>query len=102
MHLIQFLLPLKDNAGEAFPKSAFDAVRTELAERFGGVTAYMQSPASGVWADTDGGLVRDDMVLVELMAPTLDRPWWEAYRRKLERQFRQEAVLVRALPIEQL
>jgi hypothetical protein len=102
MHLIQFLLPLSDNAGKAFPKSAFDAVRTELAERFGGVTAYVQSPATGVWADPDGGLVRDDMVLVELMAQTLDREWWGAYRRKLERQFRQEAVLVRALPMEQL
>ena len=36
MHLVQLFLPLHDNDGERFPASSFVAVRTELAEAFGG------------------------------------------------------------------
>lgn len=47
MHLIQLFLPLYDNDGQAFAKPLFDTVRGELTERFGGVTAFVRSPAVG-------------------------------------------------------
>ena len=47
MHVVQFLLPLRDNERRAFPRADFEKVRTELTEHFGGVTAFLQSPASG-------------------------------------------------------
>jgi hypothetical protein len=97
MHLVQFFLPLRDNAGEAFSKALFSEVRRELTERFGGVTTYLRAPAQGLWEDADGDLCRDEVVLFEVMAARLETAWWSHYRSTLERRFSQEAVLVRAI-----
>ena len=102
MHLVQFFLPVYDNDGHPFAKARFDAVRAELTEAFGGVTAFVRSPAVGAWEADDGGVCRDDVVLFEVMAETLDRAWWAAYRMALEQRFAQEEVLVRATPVEML
>jgi hypothetical protein len=101
MHLIQILLPLTDNDGRAFAAADYGRVRGELAERFGGITTFTRAPAEGVWKEA-GRTSRDDLVVFEIMAPTLDRPWWEGYRAELERRFRQEAIVVRAIPVEML
>ena len=97
MHLVQLLLPLRDNAGVPFPRAAFEQVRAELTERYGGVTAYLRSPASGVWRDEGGEVARDEVVMVEVMVERLDRPWWAEYRRSLEQRFRQAELVARAL-----
>jgi hypothetical protein len=102
MHRVQLFLPLADDDGQRFPKAAFDAVRDELAERHGGVTAFVRAPAIGVWEDTDGHVERDDVVLFEVMVEPLDREQWSSLARELARRFRQDEVLVRALPIERL
>jgi len=103
MHLVQFLLPLRDNERRAFPRADFEKVRTELTEHFGGVTAFLQSPVSGAWKEEEqGGTVRDEMLLFEVMVERLDRKWWSGYRAELERRFRQERIVVRALGAETL
>ena len=102
MFLVQLLLPLRDNGGEAFGRAEFDRVKDELAERFGGATAFLRSPALGAWQETDGQTTHDDIVIFEAMADSLDRAWWAEYRRDLERRFRQEDVIVRASRIEKL
>ncbi len=102
MHLIQLLLPLYDNEGRRFERAEFDGVQDELTERFGGVTAYLRSPARGAWKEDDGDVARDDIVIFEVMAERLDREWWRGYRERLARRFRQEELVVRALGIERL
>ena len=102
MYLVQLFLPLRDNAGRAFDKALFDEVRATLAGRFGGSTAFVRAPASGLWEGDDGDLQRDEVVLVEVQVDTLDRAWWRDYRHALEGRFRQDAILVRALPAEAL
>lgn len=98
MHLIQILLPLRDNDGWPFPPGLHAAVRRELAERFGGLTAYSRAPAEGLWeGDAGASAGRDDIVVLEVMAEQLDAAWWRSYREDLERRFRQESVVVRAL-----
>jgi hypothetical protein len=101
MHLVQLLLPLRDNEGRAFEGAAYGRVRTELAERFGGITTFTRAPAEGVWKE-GGRTDRDDIVVFEIMAPALDRAFWEGYRAELERRFRQEAIVVRAIKVEML
>jgi hypothetical protein len=49
MELLQILLPLYENGGEAYPKAMFDRIRSELTDDFGGVTAFLCSPAVGLW-----------------------------------------------------
>jgi hypothetical protein len=102
MHLVQLLLPLYDNAGQRFDQSPFAAVREELTQRFGGVTAYMRSPATGLWKKRTGDVDRDEVVTVEVMVEQLDREWWREYCRQLAGSFGQEALVTRAIPIETL
>jgi hypothetical protein len=102
MHLVQILLPLSDNDGNPFPRAMVDEVRHTLTERFGGVTAHLRAPAAGAWKDDDGGVARDDVVIVEVVADDLDRAWWAGYRRTLESRFRQDEILIRATAIERL
>jgi hypothetical protein len=101
-HLVQLLLPVYDNAGRRFPSAHYAAVRAELTERFGGLTAYTRAPAEGVWEEGAGPPARDDIVVYEVMAQELDRPWWAEFRAALERRFAQEELVVRAQPIERL
>ena len=101
MHLVQLFLPLQDNTGSAFPSTLFAAVRTELTDAFGGVTAYQRAPVTGLWED-DETVVRDELILFEVMVETLDRDWWRRYAAELARRFRQDEILARALPCEWL
>jgi hypothetical protein len=102
MHLIELFLPTFDNAGKRFAKAEFDRVRHELTARFGGVTAFLRSPAIGLWADNAGDVRRDDLAIFEVMADSLDRDWWRGYREQLERRFRQEEIVMRASSFERL
>ena len=102
MYLIELLLPTSDNTGQPFPRAEFDRVRHELTARFGGVTAFLRSPAVGLWADDSGEVRRDDLAIFEVMAGSLDRDWWRRYREQLEQRFRQEEIVMRASSFERL
>lgn len=102
MHLVELFLPLRDNAGTAFPKALYDTVRTELADVFGGVTAFTRAPAAGLWEDEAGEIQRDDVLLFEVMVDNVDHAWWRNYRESLEARFRQDEILVRATAVERL
>jgi hypothetical protein len=96
MYLIQLLLPVS----AAPDAEAFASTREELADKFGGVTAYSRAPAEGIWRSPAGDESRDSVLMVEVLVQTFDRPWWRAYRDRLARRFRQEEIHVRAIPAE--
>ena len=99
MNLIRLYLPLRDNSGNALDPALFKAVEQELSGRFGGVTAHMEAPASGLWRD--GNVTHeDDIVIFEVMVDSVDTGWWSGYRRQLEDQFRQKKVLVLSQTVE--
>jgi hypothetical protein len=102
MHLVQILLPMFTNDGDRIDPAKLAEVRRELTDRFGGVTAYQRAPATGLWRSPDGDVDRDDMIMVEVVVETLDRAWWAAYRRDLERRFDQEAIHARAVAVERI
>lgn len=101
MHLIQLLLPLHDNEGRDFPAEYFDRVRKHLADRFGGVTAFVRSPAVGLWKEANG-VSRDEVVMFEVMSAELDTNWWGGYRTELQEKFRQDEVLIWASAVTKL
>ena len=101
MRLVQILLPVHDNEGKPFEHDLYAAVRAELTDAFGGVTAYLRAPATGVWDEGDD-VVRDDIVICETMVEELDPTWWSSYRAKLEKRFRQDEIVIRALPMERI
>ena len=102
MHLVQLLLPIYDNNKRAFPRAYFDQVRQELTHQFGGVTAFVRSPAVGFWKDDEEEITRDDVIMFEVVADNLDQAWWKKYRQELESTFRQETILVRAIEATRL
>jgi hypothetical protein len=100
--LIQILLPLYDRAGTRLPRDVFERVAAELTEGFGGMTAYANSPARGLWDDGTGQAQHDDIIVHEVMTETVDQAWWAKYRSVLEARFSQDQVVIRALEMQRL
>jgi hypothetical protein len=101
MHLIQILLPVRDNDGKPFGPHPFEEIAWSLSKKFGGITAYNRAPGEGRW-EQSGKTQHDDVLVIEVMFTRLDKPWWTEFRRSLETTFRQERVIVRATDIELL
>jgi hypothetical protein len=97
MTLVQLLLPITGDRNIATSK--LELTRTELLEQFGGVTAYLRSPAKGLWADA-GAVAADEVVNVEVVVDEFDRAWWEQYERTLAERFAQQEIHVRAIGAE--
>lgn len=95
MFLIQLLIPLNDNSGHRFPKSKLKSVKTSLIREFGGLTMYQRSPAEGLIKECSG-LVKDEIIIFEVMSSKIKKSWWRRYRSNLEKEFRQDSIIVRA------
>jgi len=101
MVLIQLLLPTSGTA-HVDGQAPLAETRRELAERFNGLTAYLRSPAKGLWTAPDGHTEQDDVVMVEVVTDTFDRAWWRAYAATLTKRFGQETIHLRAVPVDML
>lgn len=99
MYMVRFYLPLRDNTGKAFPARMFRLVEAQLSHRFGGVTAHLHSPASGMWRDGPKTHV-DDVVSFEVLVGEADTYWWNGYREKLQHEFRQKRILLILQPVD--
>ena len=101
MVLIQLLLPT-NGAASADGLAPLAQTRDELAQRFSGLTAYLRSPATGLWTAPDGHTEQDDVVMVEVVTDTFDRAWWRVYTTRLAERFGQDTIHVRAVPVDML
>jgi len=99
MYLVQLLLPLYNNSGMRFEKEIYSEVRNELMDRFGGITAYTRAPVHGLWHDSEQ-VVRDDLIIYEIMVKELNKKWWCEYRNTLENRFQQDTLVMRAHKIQ--
>lgn len=89
MHLIEILLPITDG----FRREAA-ALEGRLITKFGGVTAFTRSPGEGLW-DSGSSVVRDEIIVLEVMAQELDRAWWSDLRADLETRLRENKIVIR-------
>lgn len=97
-YLVQLLLPLQTSRGAAVSVAEVARTRDELVAAFGGATAYLRSPGEGTWTPPEGGAVRDDVLMVEVLTDRFDAAWWRDYGRRLARRFDQREMHIRALP----
>jgi len=102
MLLVQLLLPVYDNRGQPLLRHTYDTIRDELIAKFGGLTAFTQTPAEGFWAPDGQTASKDEIIVVEVIVPELDAAWWRDYRKALEARLKQESVVVRSLPMQLL
>jgi hypothetical protein len=100
MHLVQVYLPLRDSDGQRFSRVEYVAVEQIFVARFNGFTAYRRAPATGLWRSPTSEVQEDELVIYEVLVETMNRAWWSTYRKSLEKQFRQEQILIRSHPIE--
>ena len=98
MKLIQLLLPRTVEGRDLMAEVR--TTRAELVDRFGGITLYERSPASGAWVNTEGDIERDVMVMVEVITDEFDRGWWRQDRLQLAERFSQNEIHIRSLAIE--
>lgn len=101
MRLIQILLPLYEKGGAKVSRALFRSSAKQLAKEFGGVTAYARAPAQGLWR-RGAKLDWDDVVVYEVMAQKLDLSFWRSRRRKFEKEFVQDKIVIRAVRAKRL
>jgi len=99
MFVVQIYLPLEMPDGSAVPASVFERTKAELTDHFGGVTAFLQSPADGAWKPSEGEAVHDRIAIFEVMVRDVDTVWWREYRDRLEDELDQEQILVRLFQV---
>ena len=99
--LVQILLPVYGKNGGRLPRTRFEITRKELIAKFGGLTSYARAPAKGFWRKSRT-TERDDIVVFEVMTARVAVDWWRRYRKRLERRFEQDEVIVRSLSYRKL
>jgi hypothetical protein len=99
MHLIEIFLPLNTNDGTPQPVELFRHAREQLAEQFGGVTAFTRNPAKGIELLEGNERSEDDVIVYEVMVEAVNRLWWQRYKRDLEARFQQEDILIRVTAV---
>lgn len=102
MVLVQLLLPTKSAERATFSDELLRRTRQELIDRFGGLTAYTRSPAAGVWTSPEGNVEEDTMVMIEVLAESVDASWWQSYAETLKRRFNQQTIHIRASDVHVL
>jgi inorganic pyrophosphatase len=97
--LIQIYLPLIGENSKPFPQKFYQGIKDELTAKFGGLTIYSQAPAKGLWKEDQNKTVSDELVIFEIMAFGIEQEFWLPYKKKLEKKFQQDEILIRCATI---
>lgn len=62
-------------------------MQEQLADQFGGETAFTRNPAKGISLLNDNERSEDEMIVYEVMVEGFDRLWGQSYKRDLEERF---------------
>jgi hypothetical protein len=95
MFVVELFIPLEKPDGTPTPPETLERIKSELTERFGGVTAFLQSPAEGAWKPKSRAIIHDRVAIFEVMVRDVDTVWWRGYRQQLEAELEQEQILAR-------
>lgn len=99
---VQLFIPLQDENGKPFPQKYLNALSTELKEKFGGLTVYSRSPATGQWKADAEKTQTDQLIIYEVLLSNPDNSYWTKLKTRLEKQFDQEELLVLITKVQKL
>ena len=102
MYLVEVFVPRYYRNGNRVEAERLKDLQQKLAQKFGGVTAFLRSSARGLWMNEQGMAERDEIAIFEVMTPGLDRQWWKLFRAKLEAELDQDEILIRVTDIERI
>ncbi|MGN6549743.1 MAG: hypothetical protein ACTHJ3_07610 [Pararhizobium sp.] len=97
MNIIEVFLPLEKRSGDPIDVETIEQLVKDLADRFGGATAFTREPAEGLWKRFTS-IERDRIVIVEVVLEAVDDVWWKSYKGRLEREFEQDEIMIRITP----
>jgi hypothetical protein len=100
-YLVQILLPQETGSDEPIAQEWFEGLLKELTGTFGGATSFIRAPGQGLWR-SGGQVERDNIAVIEVMTKELDRAFWGTLRQRLEGEFSQEEIVIRAQEISRL
>ena len=100
-YLVQILMPTRTGTGQPVTRAHFEELLQELTDKFGGATTFVRAPGHGLW-DSGGDVERDNIAMIEVMTDEIDPPFWQAFRRKLERELAQQEIVIRAQQVNRL
>jgi hypothetical protein len=100
-YLVQILLPTRTGNGQPVTQARFEELLQELTNKFGGVTSFVRAPGQGLW-NSGEDVERDNIAVIEVMTDEIDPPFWQAFRRKLERELAQQEIVIRAQQVNRL
>ena len=63
------------------------------------MTSFLRASAEGRRHDA-GSTEHNDIIVIEVMAPTFDRAWWVALNARLEHLLSQDELIIRAHEVE--
>jgi inorganic pyrophosphatase len=92
--LIHFPLPLYKQDGKKFPSNYYTTLHQKLVKKFGGLTVYSRSPAEGFWQADDKKVIKEDMLVHEVMASEVDELFWQKLKSSLMKKFEQQDVII--------
>lgn len=95
MFVVELFIPLEKPDGTPTSAATLERIKAELTDRFGGVTAFLQSPAEGAWKPESRTIIHDRVAIFEVMVRDVDTAWWRSYRQQLEAELEQEQILAR-------
>ena len=94
-YVVEIFLPLDRGDASQVTLGKFEQILSALTNRFGGATAFMRAPATGLWKSR-GEVEQDRIVIVEVLVEQLSHEWWYQFRQQVEADFMQQHILIRA------
>lgn len=100
MKLVQLFIPLYDTSGNRFPVKYYDDLQKQLTEKFGGLTIYKRGPTTGLWKEDRKNMVKDELIIFEVMTEEVNNAYWQKFKQSLTKQFLQKELLIRSSIID--
>ena len=80
-------MPVFDQDDKAFSAEIYAPMIKELTDIFGGITTYTRTPARGLWKEDNAQVVKDDIIVYEVMTEEVESLWWKDYKEQLRIKF---------------
>jgi inorganic pyrophosphatase len=92
--LIEIFLPVKQDAQDGATPAYLQALQKRYTQKFGGVTIYDRSPATGLWQPEES-VCRDTIIIYEVITDHFDLSYWQEEKLHLQKDLEQSQILIR-------
>jgi inorganic pyrophosphatase len=96
---IELFIPLINPKGKPYNEEKYNRLNATLTKKFGGLTVYSRAPVEGLWKKSAHNTITDNMIIYEVMTSTIDRIFWNSFKKYVGKEFNQEEIVIRVTDI---